>query len=75
MRAGQSPGSAYFRALGSNPYSVNSLLFPCLSFLVCKMRQKCPFSRFGGRQKEIVIVKGAEHSLFYLQLSSCSFSE
>lgn len=47
MRAGQSPGLAHFRALGSNSYWINAFIFLGLGFLVCKMGQRCPLSKLG----------------------------
>lgn len=63
MRAGQNPGLAYFRALGSNPHSVNSLMFLASASLSVKWGKD---TKFGRRLNEAVDVKGAEHLLFPL---------
>lgn len=64
MRAGKSLAMAYFSALGSNSASINSLIFLGLGFLVCKMGQRCPLSKLGGRVNQAVDVAGLEHLLF-----------
>ena len=66
MRAGQSPGWAYFRVLGSNSASVNSSSLLGLGFLACKTGQRCPPPKLGGRVNDAVGVEGVQHLLFPL---------